>query len=102
MNNDAYAYVYILASHKNGTLYIGVTRDLEARLEQHKSKTDPKSFTARYNVTRLVWFEEFDLIVEAIAYEKRLKKYKRQWKINLIEEHNPDWREIDCGSGDFL
>jgi len=102
MIEDAYAYVYILASHKNGTLYIGVTRDLGARLEQHKSKVDPTSFTARYNVTRLVWFQEFDSIIEAIAYEKRLKKYKRQWKINLIEDSNPNWREIDCGSGEFF
>ena len=102
MTEGAYAYVYILASHKNGTLYIGVTRDLGTRLEQHKNKADPTSFTARYNVTRLVWFEEFDSIIEAIAYEKRLKKYKRQWKINLIEEHNPSWREIDCGSGEFF
>ena len=102
MQEDFYAYVYILASHKNGTLYIGVTSDLGARIEQHKTKADPKSFTARYNVTRLVWCEGFDLIEDAIAYEKRLKKYKRDWKINLIEDRNPDWREIDCGSGEYI
>lgn len=79
MNDDAYAYVYILASHKNGTLYIGVTRDLSTRIEAHKAMADPKSFTARYNVTRLVWLEGFELITDAIAYEKRLKKYKREW-----------------------
>ena len=102
MEKEPYAYVYILASKKNGTLYIGVTRDLGARVEEHKIKANPRSFTTRYNVTRLVWCEGFAQISDAIAYEKRLKKYKRAWKINLIEAVNPDWKEIDTGSGEFF
>ena len=89
-----YGYVYILCSQKNGTIYIGVTSDLAGRLEQHKSHYNPKSFTAQYNITRLVWFERYDLIVDAIAREKAMKKWKREWKIALIEEHNPEWREL--------
>ena len=88
------AYVYILCSAKNGTLYIGVTKDLIARLEEHRSHADPKSFTSRYNVTRLVYFERYDRITEAIDREKQLKKWKRTWKIALIEQHNPDWRPL--------
>lgn len=98
----AYAYVYMMASRKNGALYIGVTRNLGLRIAQHKAKTHPNSFTAKYNIDRLVWFEDFDLIAEAIAYEKRLKKYKRVWKVTLIEDANPDWRDIDPGSCGFL
>ena len=89
-----YGYVYILCSQKNGTLYIGVTSDLGARLEEHKSRHDSKSFTAKHNVTRLVWFERYDLIVDAIAREKAIKKWKRAWKIDLIEKTNPEWREL--------
>ena len=88
-------YVYILCNHKNGTLYIGVTNDIHMRLAEHKQKADPASFTARYGVTRLVYLEVFDYVNDAIAREKRLKKYKRQWKINLIEENNPDWLELE-------
>ena len=89
-----YGYVYILCSQKNGTLYIGVTSDLGARLEEHKSHHDPKSFTAKHNVTRLVWYERYDLIVDAIAREKAIKKWKRAWKIDLIEKTNPEWQEL--------
>jgi len=98
----AYAYVYIMASHKNGTIYIGVTRDLSARVQQHKNNFDTKSFTSRYAVHRLVHLEEFDLIADAIAYEKRLKGWNRSWKIALIEKTNPNWRDIDPGSYEFL
>ncbi len=89
-----HAYVYILASKRKGTLYIGVTKNLGARLGEHKAKPDLQSFTARYNVTRLVWYERFDFVAEALHYEKRLKKYKRAWKINLIEANNPNWEEL--------
>jgi len=89
-----YGYVYILCSQINGTLYIGVTSDLGARLKEHKSRHDPKSFTAKHNVTRLVWFEQYDLIIDAIAREKAIKKWNRQWKIDLIEKTNPEWREL--------
>jgi len=83
-------YVYILASKKNGTLYIGVTSNLPRRLYEHQHGLVP-GFTSRYGVTRLVWVEEHALVAAAIQREKRLKKYPRQWKINLIEELNPEW-----------
>lgn len=86
-------YVYILASQKNGTLYTGVTSDLAGRLLQHQTGTGSK-FAARYGAVRLVWFDEYDLVVDAIAQEKTIKKWPRQWKINLIEARNPDWNDI--------
>ena len=86
-------YVYILASRKNGTLYTGVTSDLAGRLLQHRTGTGSR-FAARYGAVRLVWFDEYDLIVDAIAREKAIKKWPRQWKIKLIEERNPDWSDI--------
>ena len=84
-----YGYVYILCSQKNGTIYVGMTSDLAGRLEQHKSHYNSNSFTAKYNVTRLVWFERHDMVVDAIAREKALKKWKREWKVALIEKYNP-------------
>jgi putative endonuclease len=86
-------FVYMLASHRHGTLYLGVTNDLPRRVEQHKSKTIP-GFSATYDVTRLVWYETYDLIDEAITREKSLKKWRRDWKIRLIEEMNPDWSDL--------
>ena len=86
-------YVYILASRKNGTLYIGVTSDLAQRLTEHEQNVT-LGFTSRYAVKRLVWYEIYDNISDAIQREKSLKKYKRQWKINLIEEDNPNWEEL--------
>ncbi|MEO7221239.1 MAG: GIY-YIG nuclease family protein [Devosia sp.] len=86
-------YVYILASKPNGTLYVGVTSDLARRLHEHQNALVP-GFTSRYRVTTLVWIEEHALVVEAIRREKRIKKYPRQWKINLIEEQNPDWSDL--------
>ncbi|MEM7728941.1 MAG: GIY-YIG nuclease family protein [Pseudomonadota bacterium] len=83
--------VYLLASKKNGTLYCGVTMNLPARLEDHQTKSNPDSFTAKYGVDRLVWFQDFDDMASAIQREKSVKKYPRQWKINLIEAMNPDW-----------
>ncbi len=86
-------YVYILASKRNGTLYIGVTSDLYYRVLQHKEgKID--GFTKRYNVRLLVYFEEFEFIDEAILRETQLKWWKRQWKIELIENGNPEWRDL--------
>ena len=95
-----YGYVYILCSQKNGTLYTGVTSDLGARIQEHKAHQSPESFTAKYDVTRLVWFERHDLIVDAIAREKAIKKWKRDWKIALIEGANPEWEEIIVGYDD--
>ena len=86
-------WVYILASKKNGTLYIGVTSNIHERIYAHKQKTIP-GFTKKYNVDRLVYYTYFDRIEDAIAEEKRLKNWKRSWKTDLIEEMNPDWRDL--------
>jgi putative endonuclease len=85
-------FVYLLASDRNGTLYLGVTRDLVRRVHQHKTKATP-GFTSRYNVQRLVWFETYDDPTNAIAREKEIKKWRRAWKMRLIEEANPTWRD---------
>ena len=84
----------MMASGKNGTLYIGVTMNLVQRIWQHKNHADPESFTAQYNVGKLVWYELFENMSEAIAREKAMKKWRREWKIRLIEEHNPDWLDL--------
>ena len=86
-------YVYILASRTGGTLYIGVTNDLIRRVAEHKLKI-AESFTKRHEVTRLVYFEVFDQIEQAIRREKRLKKWTRTWKISLIEKDNPNWIDL--------
>ena len=86
-------YVYILASRIGGTLYIGVTNDLIRRVAEHRLKV-AESFTKRYDVTRLVYFEVFEEIEKAIHREKRLKKWSRAWKILLIEKDNPDWNDL--------
>jgi len=86
-------YVYILASKKNGTLYIGVTYDLGKRVFEHKNKIT-KGFTSRYDVTRLVYFEIFGHIRDAIKREKQLKKWHRKWKIELIEKNNKNWNDL--------
>jgi putative endonuclease len=86
-------YVYMLASKPNGTLYVGVTADLRRRLTEHRNGLVP-GFTSRYAVKTLVWFERHELIGGAIRREKRIKKYSRQWKINLIKEVNPSWGDI--------
>jgi putative endonuclease len=85
--------VYILASKRNGTLYTGVTSNLVQRIEQHRAKA-VESFTERYAVHRLVWYEEHDTMINAIAREKGIKKWRRAWKISLIEEVNPEWRDL--------
>ncbi|GIL00760.1 MAG: excinuclease ABC subunit C [Alphaproteobacteria bacterium] len=86
-------YVYIMASRKGGTLYTGVTADLATRAWEHRDKVLP-GFTARYSVTRLVWYREYDDITQAIAEEKRIKRWRRRWKIELIEGMNPEWRDL--------
>ena len=78
---------------EDGTLYIGVTSDFAGRLLQHQTGTGSK-FVARYGAMRLVWFDEYDLVVDAIAREKVIKKWPRAWKIKLIEERNLDWQDI--------
>lgn len=86
-------FVYILASRRNGTLYIGVTNNLARRMYEHKAKLVP-GFTRQYAVNVLVYFEEFDTILEARAREHAMKRWRRVWKIELIEKTNPDWRDL--------
>ena len=85
--------VYILASQRHGTLYIGVTNSLRTRLEQHR-RGDGSEFAAQYGVHRLVYVESYERPDEAIAREKQLKRWKRDWKIRLIEEDNLDWNDL--------
>ncbi|TPQ32527.1 GIY-YIG nuclease [Bradyrhizobium guangdongense] len=89
-------YVYILASKKHGTLYIGVTSDLVRRVYEHKTKAVP-DFTTKYGVDRLVLFEIYEDAATAIAREKELKKWRRDWKTRLIEEQNPNWDDLYSG-----
>jgi len=86
-------FVYILASRYKGTLYVGVTRDLGRRIGQHKSGVVP-GFTKEYQVKRLVYFEQHASILEARARERVLKRWRREWKIKMIEEMNPTWRDL--------
>ena len=93
MRISASYYVCILASRKHGTLYVGVTNDLRARLELHRSGKGSE-FVRKYGVTRLVYIEEYSSPEEAIRREKQLKNWRRDWKIRLIEENNPDWSDL--------
>jgi len=86
-------YVYILASNKNGTLYIGVTSNLVKRIYEHKNEL-AEGFTKQYSVHNLVYFEITESVESAIAREKKLKKWNRAWKIRLIEKTNPEWRDL--------
>ena len=86
-------YVYILASRRNGTLYIGVTNDLSSREYEHREGT-AEGFTKRYGVKLLVYFETFSDVRDAIAREKALKKWRRDWKLELIESSNPQWQDL--------
>jgi len=90
--------VYILASRNHGTLYVGVTSNLLSRVYQHRTE-QKQGFTSRYAVHRLVRFEFFESMPEAIAREKRLKRWHRQWKVNLIEGENPQWVDLAPGLG---
>jgi len=89
-------YVYILASKKNGTLYVGITNDLERRVFEHRYEIVP-GFTKRYGVKTLVYFEETNDVINAIEREKQLKWWKRRWKIELIESQNPGWKDLSDG-----
>ena len=86
-------FVYMLASRRHGTVYVGVTNNLARRVHEHKTK-QVGCFTAAYGVERLVWYEEYERVVEAIAREKALKKCRRDWKVRLIEEFNPEWADL--------
>ena len=86
-------FVYMMASARKGTLYIGVTSNLARRTGEHKQDLR-KGFTEKYGIHRLVWFEEYGDIRDAILREKRMKKWRRKWKIELIEKVNPDWTDL--------
>jgi putative endonuclease len=86
-------FVYILTHIKNKVLYVGVTNDLERRIYEHKNKL-VQGFTEKYNVNKLVYFEETGDVNSALAREKQLKNWHREWKINLISDFNPDWKDI--------
>ncbi|KIZ47604.1 MULTISPECIES: GIY-YIG nuclease family protein [Rhodopseudomonas] len=86
-------YVYLLAGRKDGPLYLGVTNDLVRRVYEHRSKAVP-GFTSRYHITKLVWFEIYDDPLSAIAREKEIKKWRRDWKVALIVKDNPDWSDL--------
>jgi putative endonuclease len=90
---DGSFFVYILASKRNGTLYVGVTNNLARRMLEHKGKLVP-GFTRKYGVDLLVYFEAFDSILEARAREHSMKRWRRAWKVKLIEEFNPDWDDL--------
>ena len=90
--------VYLLATHHHGTLYIGVTSNLLGRLQKHREGL-MEGFTKDYGVKRLVWFEQHATMEHAIAREKRIKKWNRAWKVRLIEDANPDWRDLAVDLG---
>ena len=89
--------VYILTNTHNTVLYIGVTSDLFKRIPEHRDKVYPASFTSKYNCTKLVYYETFGRIEEAIAREKQLKKWNRAWKEELILKMNPEWKDLFDG-----
>ncbi len=86
-------YVYILASERNGTLYTGITNNITRRIYEHKNDLN-QGFTRKYKIHRLVYYEIFNDSYNAIAREKAIKKWKREWKLKLINEFNPNWRDM--------
>lgn len=94
-------WVYIITNKPCGTLYIGVTGGIDDRMERHR-RGEGSKFAARYNCTKLVHLEEFKYVNDAIAREKQLKRWHRQWKINLIEETNPEWKDLYRPLGDKI
>lgn len=86
-------WVYIMADRYRGTMYVGVTANLAARIHQHRTGNG-SDFCARYGLARFVWAEQSDDIVSCIAHEKRIKRWRREWKFDLIERGNPDWRDL--------
>ena len=98
MSREFGPVVYILASRRNGTLYTGVTSDLPGRVYKHREGLIA-GFTRQYGVKMLVWFEQHSTMEQAILREKRIKKWNRAWKLRLIEESNPDWRDLAADLG---
>lgn len=93
VGQEPFIAVYILASGQNGTLYVGVTSELPKRVSQHKLGVF-EGFSKRYGCKTVVWYERHPTIVEAIAREKQVKRWRRAWKLALIEAENPDWRDL--------
>jgi len=93
LGGEAQYAVYIMASRRNGTLYVGVTNDIARRAFEHRNGVGA-AFTRKYGVTRLVWYERYADVNEAIAREKQLKKWERAWKLEIIEAMNPDWNDL--------
>jgi putative endonuclease len=93
MKKEHIYYIYILTNKPNGTLYIGVTNSLFSRIFKHKLKINQNSFTAKYDIEKLVYYEEYQYIKDAILREKQMKKWKREWKIKLIKED-----KVNCGA----
>jgi putative endonuclease len=98
MHADFQPCVYLLASRRNGTLYVGVTSHLLARIQQHRQGA-VRGFTRDYGVKLLVWFEPHETMESAILREKRIKKWNRAWKLELIEAGNPEWRDLAADFG---
>jgi len=98
MKRDFLPTVYLMASRRNGTLYVGVTSDLLQRIAQHRGGTFD-GFTRDYGVEMLVWFEQHATMEQAILREKRIKKWRRAWKLELIEAANPEWRDLAVDFG---
>lgn len=90
---DRKFYIYVVASKRNGTIYIGMTNNLKSRIVQHKESLIP-GFTQRYKVNMLVYFKEYNDVRDAITRETQIKRWKREWKIQLIESINPDWKDL--------
>lgn len=87
-------FVYFMSNETNTTIYVGVTNNLERRVFEHKNSINQNSFTSKYRCYKLVWFEEHNDINEAIAKEKKIKNWKREWKVNTIEILNPNWLDL--------
>ncbi|GAA3781545.1 GIY-YIG nuclease family protein [Corallibacter vietnamensis] len=87
-------YVYIITNKPKGVLYLGMTKRLKTRIYQHKTKVHPNTFSGRYNLDKLVYFEEYQHKEEALLKEKQMKKWDRAWKIELIEKSNPNWMDL--------
>ena len=87
-------YVYLMTNRPRGTFYVGVTSDLVKRVWQHRTHQLKPSFTDRYNLERLVWVEQYREVGVAIQREKRIKRWRRDWKIQLVETNNPEWRDL--------
>jgi len=93
LGKDHRYFVYILASKRNGTMYVGVTGNLANRIYEHKEDLRD-GFSKKYGIHHLVWFEEYGDVQDAIVREKRIKKWRRAWKMELIEKMNPEWRDL--------